>query len=310
MMLPHTEPASSRALDTSTCRLSGASRVFSAILLLAVAGTLSACAPGYQDSSSPHDPRIGPLPSGVTTAQPSAEVSSAPQGSSAAQPPGKPGYRLVFDDEFNGDRVDSGTWAKLTPWKTRNTTGERQYYDPANTFVRNGNLVIKSERRAVRGREYASGIITSLNHPQFKYGYYEIRSKAPKGQGIWPAFWLTNDDTSEIDVFEMLGSDPRVLHSTLHHTVDGKDHQHKTETTVSDLSADFHIFAVDWQPDNVIWYMDGVEVWRFAEDNVPSDKMWMVVNTAIGGPWSGRPDSTTQFPQEFLVDYIRVYEKD
>jgi len=287
------------------------SRVFGLLVLLAIAWSLTACSIGSQESASPDHPRFGPLPSTRTTGQPDPDTSSAPTGSSAAQPPGKPGYRLVFADEFDGTEVDSSTWAKLTPWKTKSTTGESQYYDPANTFVRDGNLVIKSEERPVKGRKYASGILTSLNRPKFQYGYYEIRSKSPKGQGIWPAFWLTNDSTSEIDILEMLGSDPRRLHSTLHHTVGSDDtHQHRSETIVPDLSQDFHILAVDWRPEHVIWYMDGVEVWRYTADHIPADPMWMVVNTAVGGQWSGKPDKTTVFPQEFLVDYIRVYQRD
>jgi len=286
--------------------------IVAAAVILVTSAALYGCTTPTSGSSANH-PRFAPLPSNLAsttaTETTSGEAPHIPTGSSEATPPGKEGYKLVFQDEFDGTKVDSGTWEKLTPWGTRTTNDEQQYYDPANTEVVDGHLRIKIEKREAHGRDYASGIITSLNRPKFQYGYYEMRAKAPSGQGIWPAFWLTDDSTSEIDIFEMLGQDPRRLHATLHHTHDGKGHQHRQESVGADYSKDFHIFAVDWQPDRVVWYVDGIEYWRYEADHVPTAPMWIVVNTAVGGPWSGWPDETTQFPQEYLVDYIRAYEK-
>lgn len=214
----------------------------------------------------------------------------------------------IYADEFNGTTVDSATWAKLTPWATRYTTGELQYYDPADTVAANGMLTITSEKRAMNGYNYTSGIVTSLNRPMFQYGYFEMRAKLPKGQGMWPAFWLTNDDTSEIDIFEMLGHQPNKLYFTLHHTHDGTaKSSHQGNLVGADFSAGFHTFAVDWQPGYIKWYVDGVQVFSYT-DNIPSDPLWIVANTAVGGSWPGSPDSTTVFPQKFEIDYIRVWK--
>ena len=259
-------------------------------------------------------PRYAPLPPGQATTRPAdtertSDTSETPVGSSALVPPGKPGYRLVFADEFEGKTVNPKTWAKKTPWGTRYTTGESQYYDPANTVVRNGQLVITSEKRPENGYDYRSGIITSLNRPKFRYGYFEIRAKAPKGRGIWPAFWLTDDKRYEIDILEMLGQEPNRLHFTLHHVQDGKQHNHKSTRVGPDYSAGYHIYALDWQPKKATWYVDGVEAWSFSDHDVPSKPMWLVLNTTVGGSWSGPPDKTTVFPQEYIVDYVRVYKK-
>ena len=210
----------------------------------------------------------------------------------------------VYADEFNA--FDATTWAKTTPWGSKYTTGELEYYDPADTVAANGMLRITSEHRAMNGYNYTSGIITSLNRTKFQYGYFEMRAKLPKGQGIWPAFWLTNDNNSEIDIFEMLGNEPTRLYYTLHHTHDGTKHAHGFTTVGPDYSQGFHTFAVDWQPTYLKWYVDGVQVASYS-DNIPSDPLWICANTAVGGAWPGSPDSTTVFPQYYDIDYIRVW---
>ena len=88
-----------------------------------------------------------------------------------------------------------------------------------------------------------------------------------------------------------------------------KKHNHKSTREIPDASKGYHIYAVDWQPEKVSWYVDGIEVWSFSDHDIPSTPLWMVLNTAVGGKWSGMPDETTVFPQEFIVDYVRVYEK-
>ncbi|MDR3685491.1 MAG: Ig-like domain-containing protein [Coriobacteriia bacterium] len=211
--------------------------------------------------------------------------------------------RLVFSDEFNGP-LSTATWANDTPWNTHYTTGELEYYDPANCTFANGMMTLKTETRANNGYAYSSGIVTSLPHTKFTYGYFEIRAKLPGGPGIWPAFWLTNDSTLEIDALEMLGSDSHRIYGTLH------EHNAQIYQGIKDgpdYSAGFHTYGVDWQPDHVKWYIDGVE---YASYNhaVPADPMWITLNTAVGGPWGGVPTSATHLPVNFDVDYIRVYD--
>jgi beta-glucanase (GH16 family) len=75
-----------------------------------------------------------------------------------------------------------------------------------------------------------------------------------------------------------------------------------------DFCADFHEFAVEWSPQSIIWFVDGVERFR-SEDSIPPAKMYLLVNLAVGGDWPGPPDDKTHFPGTFDVDYVRVYEK-
>ena len=214
-----------------------------------------------------------------------------------------PDPRLVYADEFDGG-LDQSTWAKLTPWGTRHTRRERQYYDPANATVSDGTLHLESERRPTHGYPYASGIVTSLLRPQFSYGYFEIRAKLPKGQGVWPAFWLTDDRTLEIDGFEMLGDRPTRQYMTLH---EGDMVVHQDVFDGPDFSAGYHTYGVDWQPTHVRWYIDGVLRSAY-EHETPAARLWICLNTAVGGKWPGLPDETTQFPQTYDIDYVRVFD--
>ncbi|MGV8084347.1 MAG: family 16 glycosylhydrolase [Coriobacteriia bacterium] len=210
---------------------------------------------------------------------------------------------LVFSDEFNSAPLNTSAWQAATPWGTRYTTGELEYYDPANLSFVNGGLRITSEKRSTNGYSYASGIVTSLNRAKFSYGYFEIRAKLPKGKGIWPAFWLTNDRSLEIDALELLGDRPGRVYMTYH-----KNGSQIAQYVYngSDLSTGYHTYAVDWQPTYIKWYVDGV-LYGTYNGSIPSDPMWICLNTAVGGAWPGSPDSTTVFPQYYDIDYVRVY---
>jgi len=211
--------------------------------------------------------------------------------------------RLVFSDEFNGP-LNTANWTNDTPWNTHYTTGDAEYDDPANCTFANGMMTLKTEDRANHGYAYSSGIVTSLPHTKFSYGYFEIRAKLPGGPGVWPAFWLTNDSTLEIDALEMLGSDNHRIYGTLH---ENNAQIYQGIKDGPDYSAGFHTYGVDWQPTYVKWYIDGVE---FASYNrsMPSDPMWICLDTAVGGPWGGMPTAATHFPVTYDIDYVRVYD--
>jgi len=211
--------------------------------------------------------------------------------------------RLVFSDEFNGP-LNTANWTNDTPWNTHYTTGDSEYDDPANCTFANGMMTLKTEDRANHGYAYSSGIVTSLPHTKLTYGYFEIRAKLPSGPGVWPAFWLTNDSTLEIDALEMLGDRPSRIYGTLH---ENNSQIYQGIKDGPDYSAGFHTYGVDWQPTYVKWYIDGVE---FAAYNhaMPSDPMWICLDTAVGGPWGGMPTAATHFPVNYDIDYVRVYD--
>jgi len=213
----------------------------------------------------------------------------------------------TFAEEFSTSPLNLSRWSVRTPWNTQYTLNEAQWYDPANTTIANGNLNIRTEKRTTNGFNYASGIVTSLPTPKFSYGYYEMNAKLPKGKGIWPAFWLTNDSTLEIDVFEVLGHDPNTVHMTLHKN---RSQVYTNTFTGPDFSAGYHTFAVDWQPTYVRWYIDGVKRAEYIAA-IPPDSLYIVANTTVGttSSWSGAPDATTVFPQYYNIDYIRRFDQ-
>ena len=211
--------------------------------------------------------------------------------------------RLVYSDEFN-TAFDTTTWATVTPWNTHTDTIQTAYYDPSNVSLLNGSLRITSKNQASNGYAYTSAFLTSSARPKFSYGYFEIRAKLPKGPGIWPAFWLTNDSTLEIDGLEMLGDRPSRIYQTLHEN-DSQIYQGVKDGP--DYSADFHTYGIDWQPGYVKWYIDGVCTASYVHA-MPADPLYICLNTAVGGTWPGAPTPATTFPVNYDIDYVHVYD--
>jgi beta-glucanase (GH16 family) len=164
--------------------------------------------------------------------------------------------------------------------------------------------------------QYSSGMISTspntlgIDQPGYKplsftYGFYETRMKVPAGQGIWPAAWAFPEDNigpSELDLAEVLGNDPTTNYMTVH--FNGGDAQEAS--TGVDLSADFHVFGMDWQPDHVSWFIDGklARTDYLNPSNIPSKPMY-----AVGGAWPGAPDATTPTVSQMDIDYVRVWKR-
>lgn len=240
-------------------------------------------------------------------------------------------YTLRFSEEFDTLTLfdgTSGTWKTTGYWgqRTQGSNGERQFYvDPAynglglDPFeVENGVLTITAQpaptalKSQLGNLDYTSGIITSEQSFSMQYGYFEIRAQMPEGKGLWPAFWMLTADGEwppEIDVIETLGHDPDGLYGTTHYT-DASGKKTMNNAVVSqglfDSSDGFHTYGVEWGPEQIVWYYDGIEVGRAA--NICFDQpMYMIANLAVGGYWPGNPDSTTPFPAEMKIDWIRAY---
>ncbi|MEZ4564199.1 MAG: glycoside hydrolase family 16 protein [Thermomicrobiales bacterium] len=225
-------------------------------------------------------------------------------------------WQLAFSDEFNGSSLDEQTWTSAYPWgRSRKSVGEEQWYAPDAFKVANGKLQISARRTpgAVHNGEefdYSSGLISSHKSFTTQYGRFEIRCKMPQGQGLWPAFWLlpiTEEWPPEIDVFEALGHEPDVVHMHAHWQENGK-HRDSGETFQGpDFTKDFHTFAVEWSPEKIVWFVDGVKRHELAGKS-PKEPMYLLANMAVGGDYPGSPDASTPFPASFDIDYIRVYE--
>lgn len=239
---------------------------------------------------------------------------------SAAPPPPTPSvpviaidhsWELIFSDEFDGTEVNADKWITMFPWGRNGANpSELQYYaEDAFEFLE-GIHRIKAEQRSMAGYDYTSGIITSAGKFSMTYGYMEVRAKMPHGQGFWPAVWLLPEDEDwppEIDVLEILGHETNTVYMTNHWLTEANEHVFAQGQLVGpDFAEDFHIFAVEWSPAEIIWFIDGVERFR-TNQGVPAEPMYLLINLAVGGEWPGNPDETTPFPGYMDLDYVRVY---
>jgi beta-glucanase (GH16 family) len=230
-------------------------------------------------------------------------------------PAEKPGWKVTFDDEFDGTSLDLKKWNANDPWG-RERNEELQAYVTNAFEVGGGFLRIVAEKReafyAGKRRSITSGMMTTYGKFSQEYGRFEIRCRVPKGKGMWPAFWLLPDPLAwppEIDILEILGHEPDKIHMTHHYRDAQEKHQsHGGSWSGPDFSAGFHEFAVEWSPQRIVWFVDGAERFR-SERSIPKGKMYLLLNLAVGGDWPGAPDAQTTFPAALEVDYVRVYQK-
>ena len=198
-----------------------------------------------------------------------------------------------------------------------NYTGSRE-----NSYLDgDGNLVIKAVKTETG---YTSARLKTQGLYSFTYGKVEARIKIPYGQGIWPAFWMLGDDSKargwpaigEIDIMENIGKEPGVVHGTAHGPgYSGGQGIGKPYTLPTGRFADdFHVYAIEWGPDAIEWFVDGRSYHSLARNGIPTGTAWvydhpffLILNLAVGGQWPGYPDASTRFPQQMLVDYVRVY---
>ncbi len=252
--------------------------------------------------------RVGLPPAQKVAISPARQPAPAPSFKPAPQSPActtpGAGWHLMWSDDFNGP-FDPYRWHVVTGQPRKN--GEVEDYLKSNDFTENGDLVLRTARQ---GSGYSSGAIDTQGTMSLLYGKVVIRAKLPRGQGIWPAFWLRPADGSllpETDIMEVLGSRPRVVDMTLHwQSAQGPTHTY-VEHTGPDLSAAFHTYTLVWLPGELRWYLDG-QLMLDVKAHVPASPMYLTLNTAVGSSWGGYPTATSQLPQDLLVDYVHVYE--
>jgi len=236
-----------------------------------------------------------------------------------------PGWVLEWGDEFDGTALDRTKWVEETGgggWGNN----EMQFYTPRreNVRVADGRLLIEARKEQYENRGYTSARLKTAGKFERRYGRFEARIKVPRGQGIWPAFWMLGANigsvgwprSGEIDIMENIGKEPGIVHGTLHGPgYSGDKAFGKPSPLASGAYADdFHVFAVEWEPKEIRWYRDGLLYHTARPDTVPGDwvfehPFFVLVNLAVGGYWPGYPDATTTFPQRMLVDYVRVYRR-
>ena len=235
------------------------------------------------------------------------------------------GWGLDWSDEFDGQALDRAKWTFETGGHGFGNN-ELQYYTdrPENLRVERGMLVIEARREAYEGRDYTSARIKTAGLMERTHGRYEARIKVPRGQGIWPAFWLLGADIKtvgwprcgEIDIMENIGKEPATVHGTLHGPGYSGEQAFGSPSTLAQgaFADDFHVFAVEWEPKEIRWYRDGILYHTASPVQVKGDwvfehSFFVILNLAVGGYWPGYPDATTRLPQRMLVDYVRVWRR-
>lgn len=244
-------------------------------------------------------------------------------------------YTLLWQDDFDSDSLDLTRWTReVRPagW----TNHELQSYQDstATAFVLDGCLVLKAHKivHPDGSVEYISGKVNSQHKGDFQYGRVEVSAKVPAGQGLWPAIWMMPTQEShygqwprcgEIDILEVLGHDTSTVYATIHYGLPHRQQQGRWQNIHPRLSDAFHTYALEWEPEEMRFYLDDtlllrVTDWYTAQDGEPiapypapfNQPFFVQMNLAVGGDWPGDPDETTDFDKaEFLIDYLRVYRK-
>jgi beta-glucanase (GH16 family) len=248
-----------------------------------------------------------------------------------------PRARLVWRDEFGGNRLDRSKWDYDTAYNKKGWfNGERQYYSagrPENIRVAGGRLILAARRERLDpklypdwgGQDYTSAKVVARGKAQWTYGYYKIRAKLPCARGTWPAIWMLPThmvkwpDEGEIDIMEQVGSEPNLIYASLHTQI--FNHVQKTQRSVQKLlpasCTSFHTYQLDWRPDSITIGFDGRAYMRVHNDQPGGKGAWpfdtpfyMILNLAMGGPWAaakGMDDAA--LPQRMEVDYVRVWQR-
>ncbi len=270
----------------------------------------------------------------VAAVVPAIEAQVAPTGVSSDRvedpadraPINDPNWKLAWREEFNGPAIDTAVWNWAPP---QNRNSEIGYFTdrPENSRIEDGQLVITSLKENYKNlAEYTSAELTTKAKVGFQYGKLEISAKLPRGQGAWPAFWLLGESgawpaNGEIDVMEMIGGKndgatkgENVINGSLHWSDAANRHRSSGEHYTlpeGKFTEGYHKIGILWSRNKIRWYVDD-HIYREA-DISPADmsefhqRMYVLLNTSIGGGWPGNPDETTVFPMNYNIDYLRYY---
>ena len=241
---------------------------------------------------------------------------------------------LVWSDEFEGLSVDfTNNWeAQIGDGCAEGICGwgnnELQYYKAENATVSDGTLKITAKRERVRAYEYTSARLRTMNMPssgEWQHGRFEARIKLPEGAGLWPAFWMLPSNTDvgwpmsgEIDIMESTGQASMMAWGHLHYGEPWPDNSWTGGGILSQpdkWSDGFHTYAMEWEPNEMRWYVDDVLYLTLTPDDLGNPDWWtfeeyeyhFLINVAVGGSLGGPVDDSI-FPVSMEVDYVRVYD--
>ncbi len=238
------------------------------------------------------------------------------------------GWELVWSDEFNYQGLPDKTKWGYEEGFIRNH--ESQYYTrarPENARVENGLLVIECRKEHFQPAnhasvEYTSASLTTRNKFNWQYGRIEVRAKIPRGRGVWPAIWTLGSDIprvgwpacGEIDIMESVGKLTNDIYGTLHYAVDRRHRSDGGKIVADNPAGDFHVYAVEWHTNRIDFFFDNTKYHTAlidkageGDDNPFRKPHYLILNFALGGDWGG-PIDDALLPQQYLVDYVRIYK--
>ena len=251
-----------------------------------------------------------------------------------AQPP--VGYHLVWSDEFSQDPNGPPDPAKWGYEEGFLRNHEAQYYTsrPENVRVENGQLIIEGRKEDYSPpnpkqsepliAHYTSASLTTQNKASWQYGRIEVKARLPAGKGVWPAIWTLGTDVTqvgwprcgEIDIMELVGKDPGIIHSTVHYFINGKHASEGKPLPVANPDTAFHVYAAEWTPDHIDLFVDDKNVLAFDVDKATDNgenpfhkPHYLILNLALGGAWGGPVIDDSIFPQRMTIAYVRVYQR-
>lgn len=254
-------------------------------------------------------------------------------------------YRLVWSDEFND-------FGKPNPEKWGFENGfirnlEKQYYTERlkNARIENGSLILETHKETIKNEAfisqdatnwkenwqkaaYTSASLTTKGLAHWTYGIIEVRAKLPKGAGLWPAFWMLNENyeeavsskRGEIDIMEHLGFDRKSIIGSVHLNASGNEsYQFQSKKIqIKNPYDEFHVYAIRWTAKQIEFLLDGKIYQTIKRKNYNQHNQWpfdqpfyLKLNIAIGGISGGKKGiDDTVFPQKMVIDYVRIYQKE
>ena len=236
-----------------------------------------------------------------------------------------PGMNLVWSDEFNSESIDPNNWTYdigNNGWGNQ----ELQNYtaNTDNSYISNEKLVVTALENAPS--QYTSARLKSIGLQEYQYGRIDVRAKLPVDAGLWPAIWMLGANfpevgwpaCGEIDIMELVGSNPRRVHGTVHWGPNNGGHQY-TGQGISipfpeTFADEFHVFSILWEEDSIQWLLDDEVYYSISPSNMNGQNypfnqpFFFIINVAVGGQWPGNPTTETTFPEFMAVDYVRVFQ--
>ncbi|GEM_PF-1620636 len=230
----------------------------------------------------------------------------------------KPGWKVIWADEFNDPTINTTKWSLMN--EAANVNSELEYYSNSakNAFIDSGSLVLRAIKENVGGRNYSSAKLITRMKGDWLYGRIEVRARLNQGKGMWPAIWMMPTDNAyggwpssgEMDIMELLGHQPAKVYGTVHWNSGGHQQSGSSKTlTTGTFADDYHVFGYEWEAGAQRWYIDDALYFSTTKGQPFDKRFYLILNVAVGGGWPGNPDNTTLFPNDMAVDYVRVYQK-